>query len=316
MLTRSEDKNSLAGVVILLLSALAFGLTFVFQKQAAETVDATSVVALRFCIGAAALALMIVLNDAFRRKKGYVVFRFDKNVLVGGALSGICLYVASVAQQAGLESTTAGKAGFITAMYIMIVPLMGLLAGKRTRANVWFAVPVAIAGFWMMSVTGDDLTVGEGDLFVLLSSFCYALQILFIDEFSEGEDPFKFTFTEFAVASIIAVPVMLANGAPSPAALRPAVWSLLYMGVVASAVGYGLQVVGQQKVNPAAATMLLSTESVIALFGGAIILHEANSATELGGCLLVFLGVFITQLQFSPRFLPAPTKRSLTMRSA
>lgn len=302
----SENKNALSGIAVLLVSALVFGMTFVFQKQASEHLGAAAIVTLRFCIGAVALGVIFVLCDFFRKRKGLVRGRFNKRVLLGGFLCGVSLFVASVAQQAGLETTTAGKAGFITAIYIVIVPVLGLLAGKRTRINVWYAVVVATAGFWLMSSIGDDVSVGDGDILVLAGSFCYALQILFIDEFADGEDPFRFAFAEFVTASVVGIPVMCVSGVPAPSDINAAIIPLLYMGLAASALGYGLQVVGQQKVNPATSTVLLSTESVVALLGGAIVLHESNSVAELGGCLLVFAGVFITQLQFGRRFLRVP----------
>lgn len=293
------------GTAALICSAVLFGFTFVFQKTAAEHLGAAAVTTLRFAIGAAALAAVIAVNDAIKLLRRRPRTSFGARAVTGGILSGAALLAATLAQQTGLEYTTAGKAGFITALYIVFVPLIALVGGRRTAKSVWFACLVALAGFSLIA-SSDSAGLNKGDLYILLSSLCYAVQVLLIDEYASGEDPFKFSFVQFCVVALAGLPFAAAEGMPDVPSLGAALPSLLYMGLAASGAGYTLQVLGQQYVKPASATVILSAESVVALIGGVLVLHESGNVYETSGCVLALTGVCLAQAEFAHVFLPFP----------
>lgn len=296
------NKSSLSGSLMLFLVALVWGLAFVAQRYGAELLDSVSLNEIRYAIGALVLVPTFLLYDQYKKKKGIDVIRFNRDTVVGGTLCGFILMVSTMAQQIGLETTSAGKAGFITALYIVIVPVVGLLARRRTPMLSWIAIVLAVGGFWMMCVT-DDFSINSGDVLILCCAVTFSFQIIFIDVYAGQSDPIKFTFVQFAAATVFGFPLMVINGFPTIQAVASCWIPLVYMGVLSSGLAYTLQVAGQKKVAPEIATLIMSLESVFALFGGAVILHEAHTPLELGGCLVVFISVFLAQLQPPKTFL-------------
>lgn len=295
-------KQSFAGSAMLMLTAIIWGLAFVAQRYGAELIDAVSLNEIRYFIATIVLGLVVVCFDLYKKKKGQKIIPFNRDTLIGGALCGSILMIATLAQQYGLESTTAGKAGFITALYIVFVPIFGVLARRRTPVVSRIAIVIAIVGFWTMCVT-DGLQISKGDLLIFLCSLVFTFQIIFIDIYVRNCDPIKFSFIQFVSAMVCGFPFLVANGFPTLQAVESAILPLLYMGILSSGVAYTLQVAGQKRVNPAIATLIMSLESVFALIGGAIVLKESNSPRELIGCLLVFVAVFIAQIETAPKFL-------------
>lgn len=295
-------KTSLAGSVMLFMAALVWGLAFVAQRYGAGLIDSISLNEVRYIIGAAVLVPVFLILDAVKKKRGDEVLPFNRDTVIGGALCGVILMVSTMSQQFGLETTSAGKAGFITALYIVIVPVMGLLARRRTPMLSWFAIVIALFGFWLMCVT-DDFSINAGDLLVLGCAFTFSFQIIFIDVFAGTSDPIKFTFVQFATCAVCGFPLMAANGFPTWSAIESCWIPLVYMGVLSSGFAYTMQVAGQKKVSPEIATLIMSLESVFALLGGAVILKEENSVKVLVGCMLVFVAVFLAQTEIPRKFL-------------
>ena len=303
MSNNHDRRSSLAGVVILLITAFVWGFAFVAQRQGAEFIDSISFSALRFVIASFVLGVTVLLGDVFRKRAGLKVQKFNRDTIIGGVICGVILFVSTLVQQLGIEATSsAGKAGFITTLYIVIVPILGILARRRTSLSKGIAVLIALVGFIIMCVT-DDFTLEEGDGLLLLSAVTFGFHIVFIDVYCKTTDPTKFTFLQFATCAVIGVPFMLANGAPTPSALESAIIPLLYVGVFSSGLAYTLQVEGQRRVHSSTATLIMSLESVIALLGGAVILNEQATTEELVGCLLVFVAVFIAQFEVPEKFL-------------
>lgn len=279
---------------MLIVTALIWGLAFSAQRAGAAHLDAVSFNGLRFILGAGVLLPIIFVLDFFKKKRGIKPKGWNKSAVLGGALCGVILFIANNLQQLGLQTTSAGKASFITAIYIVIVPVLGMLMGKRTRITGWMAVVIAIAGFWTMSIN-ENFSITTGDVLVLLCAFVFSFHILFIDFFGEGCDPVKLTFSQFFTAAVISVPAMAINGFPSGGAIEACILPLLYVGILSSGIAFTLQTAGQQRTEPATATLLMSLESVFGLFGGVIILHEASTVKELAGCVLVFIAVFLAE---------------------
>ncbi len=290
----NERKNITLGSVMLITTALIWGLAFVAQRTAAGSIDAISFNGLRFIIGASCLVPVIFFIDFISKRKGKNIIGWNKATFLGGVLCGITLFIGNNLQQMGLEQTTAGKAGFITALYIVIVPIIGLLMGRKTHYLGWFAVIIAVLGFWIMCVN-DTFSIGQGDIVLLLCSFVFAFHIIFVDIFSKKCDAIKLTFFQFFVAAIISIPAMAINGFPTVQAIENSIIPLLYVGILSSAVAFTFQTAGQKRTPPALATLIMSLESVFALFGGIIILNESSSPKELIGCLMVFIAVFLAE---------------------
>lgn len=302
---RTGGARKAGGTAALICSAVLFGFTFVFQKNAADYLGAAAVTCFRFAIGAFALAAVIAVSDAVKFAARRPRTRFGRRTVFGGVLSGAALFAATYAQQTGLEYTSAGKAGFITALYIIFVPLIASAGGRRTAKSVWLACLIAVAGFSLIALS-DASGLNTGDFYILLSSLCYAVQVLLIDEYAAGEDPFKFSFMQFCIVALVGLPFAASEGIPDAPSLGAALPSLLYMGFAASGAGYTLQVLGQQRVAPASATVILSAESVVALIGGVIVLHEVFGTYETVGCILVLAGVCLAQAEFPRVFLSFP----------
>lgn len=309
-----QKKNSTAGSLMLIVTALIWGLAFSAQRSASASLDAISFNTFRFVFATAVLIPAVLIFDFVKKKKGIKPIGWNKTTVIGGMLCGAILFIANNLQQLGVESTSAGKASFITSIYIVIVPIFGLLAGRKPQPTGWFAVVVAIAGFWMMSIT-DDFSVTTGDLMVLLCAFMFSFQILFTDIFGENNDAIKFTLVEFATGAVISIPAMAINGFPQPEAIQACILPLLYVGIMSSGVAFTLQTAGQQRTEPAIATLLMSLESVFGLFGGIIILHESSTVKELGGCLLVFVAVFLAEQIRNEKYLSITPAQARILRA-
>lgn len=299
-----RKKNSLFGNVVLLLCATVWGLAFAFQRRAAGSVNPIAFNGMRFVLAAAVIFLFLIFCEIVNKKRGVKSVSWNKSTVFGGICCGISLLLASNLQQYGIQYTTAGRASFITALYIVLVPVFGLLIGKKLGLFSRFAIPIALAGFWLMC-TSDDGSLGTGDLFGLLSTFMFAIQIQFIDIFGKDSDPIKITFIQFLTCALVSIPGMAIVGFPPTETFTVTdnLINLLYVGIFSAGIGYTLQTVGQKYTEPSVASLIMSLESVVGLIGATIILHEVHSNVEIAGCLLVFLAVVLAQLSLPRKFL-------------
>ncbi len=225
----------------------------------------------------------------------------DRTTLVGGIYCGLVMAVASSLQQIGITMTTAGKAGFITALYIILVPLMGVFIGKKIPRIIWFCVVLAMAGFYLLCVK-EGFSISKGDILVLFCSVGFSVHIMTIDHFtSKGVDGVKMACIQFAVAAIVMTPVMFALENPSVSGLLSAWMTIAYAGILSSGVGFTLQIVAQKDTDPTTATLIMSLESVFAAVSGCLFLNEVLLPKEILGCILVFVAVILAQV-------PLPTK--------
>lgn len=295
-------KNSLFGSAMLLICALVWGFALVAQSKGSDHLDAVTFNGFRFMIAAVCIAAFLIVKTFIERKLGRQSVGWNKNTVLGGILCGVALFCACNAQQYGIAFTTVGKASFITAMYIVIVPVLGLLMRRRAGVLCMFAIVVSVIGFYLMCL-GENFDLNYGDLMVLLCAVLFSIQILFIDFFGENSDPIRLTLMQFIVAAIISLPAMAIAGFPSPSELESGLIPILYVGLCSTGIGYTLQTIGQKHTEPALATLIMSLESVIGLIAGVIFLRESYTVRELGGCLLVLIGVFTAQFEIPHRFL-------------
>ncbi len=291
---------------MLLLTSLIWGSAFVAQSVGMDYVGPFTFNGTR-CLVAAILLIPVALYFVKRAKRVAMAnadyheptpaekAQLRKVTIAGGFFCGLFLFLGSTLQQYGLLYTTPGKAGFITALYILIVPILGLFLKKRVRPLVWICVIVAAIGFYFLCVT-EGFSISKGDFFVLLCALAFAGQILVIDYFSPKTNGVLLSCLQFAVTGLISLPLMFTFEAVSLAALIAAIKPLLYAGVLSGALGYTLQIFAQKDTDPTIASLLLSLESVFAVVSGAIVLHQMMTVRELFGCILIFAAVIITQL--------------------
>ncbi len=284
--------KSWIGVVCLLITVVIWGSAFVAQYMGAESLPPMAFTAGRSFIGA--LAVLPVALVAVHKEKKAGVVRRPKMLLLGGAACGVALAVASGLQQAGVAQTGAGKAGFLTVLYVVMVPIFGLLLGKRVPWPIWPCVAVAMAGTYLLSIT-ESFTFEAGDLLVLGCALVYAVQILLVDHFVGHACAVMLSVVQLSVAGVVSAAGSLLFESAAPEQWLAALGPLLFVGVMSSGVAYTLQMVGQRFLPPTLATLLMSLESVFALLSGWVILGERLSVQEWIGCGLVLIAVTVAQ---------------------
>lgn len=280
--------------VLLVLTALIWGCAFVAQSVGMDYVGPFTFNMARFLIGAIVLLPVIWFMDR-QRKTGAEKGAGQKTLIIGGICCGTALAVASTLQQWGILFTTVGKAGFITAMYIVIVPLLGVFIGKKVRPLIIGCVAIAVVGFYFLCMT-ESLHLGLGDFLVLLCAIAFSIHILVIDHFSPKVDGVKMSAIQFLTAAIIsAVPTLLWEQ-PVFTEILQAWQPVLYAGVMSCGVAYTLQIIAQKNADPTVASLLLSLESVFSVLAGWVLLGQGLSLKELFGCVLIFCAIILAQL--------------------
>ena len=281
---------------MLILTAFIWGTAFVAQSVGMDYLGPFTFNGVRSLIGGVALIPCIWILQKLNDKSDPVTEeRNRKDLLIGGISCGVLLFAASSLQQVGIQYTTAGKAGFITAFYIVFVPVLGIFLGKKTGWKVWTAVILALAGLYFLCIT-EKFTIGKGDIFLFACAMVFSLHILVIDYFSPKVEGVKMSCVQFLVCGIISLPFMFLLETPRMGAIVDAAWPLLYAGVLSCGVAYTLQIIGQKNVNPAIASLILSLESCFSVLAGWVILGEKLSVRESIGCILMFAAIILAQL--------------------
>lgn len=283
---------------ILFLTALIWGVAFVAQSVGMDYVGPFTFNCVRSLIGGAVLIpCMAVLRriNPPEKKEGGDRQEQKKTLLAGGVCCGLALCAASSLQQVGILYTSVGKAGFITAFYIVIVPVLGIFFHKKCSAFVWAGVALALAGLYFLCIT-ESLTIGKGDLLVFLCALLFSVHILVIDHFSPLVDGVAMSCIQFFVSGIICAVPMLLFEKPQIGHILAAWQPILYAGVMSCGVAYTLQIIGQKGMNPTVASLILSLESVISVLAGMILLGQKLSGREILGCALMFAAILLAQL--------------------
>ena len=282
-----------------IVAALIWGTSFVAQSVSADYVEAFTFNTARSLVAFLFLAVLCVIFRKLRKTNNGAVKEAiagsRRDLVLGGICCGVALTVASNLQQKGLETTTSGKAGFITALYIVIVPIVGIFLKKKAPKAIWISVVLAVAGLYCLCIT-ENMTITIGDFYVLLCSFCYAAHILVIDHFTQKVDGVQLSCMQFLVCAILSAIGMIATESPSWAAVLSCIGPILYVGIFSSGVAYTLQILAQKDSNPTVVSLLLSLESVFATLSGALILGDQMSGKEYFGCVLMLAAVMLAQL--------------------
>ena len=294
--------NQMRQVVFPILAAFIWGTAFVAQDLCADSIGTFAFNATRYFIAVLALLVVILISDKLKKNKPTLTAQekkaANKQLWLGGLCCGAALAIASNFQQAGLVAgTDAGKAGFITALYVVLVPVFGLFFKRKVSLPTWIAVVLSVVALYLLCIKGD-FSMAPGDLLVLVCAVCFAVHILVIDHFTAYCDGVKLSCLQFLFAGIISTICMFIFEDVDFAAILSCALPLLYVGIFSCGVGYTLQILAQKDSNPTVVTILLSLESVFAVIAGAIILKQQMTVREYIGCAIMFAAVILAQIQF------------------
>ncbi|MBQ6877523.1 MAG: DMT family transporter [Oscillospiraceae bacterium] len=290
--------KAILGNIFLTLTALIWGCAFVAQSVGMEYVEPITFNGIRCIIGGIVLIIANFAFDSIKKKNGTykkTEKSEQKELIKGGIICGIIIFFASTIQQIGISQTTVGKAGFISVLYILIVPFFGLLLKQKLPKMIWVCCALAVAGLYLLCMN-ESLSVSSGDIIVLISAVAYAVHILAIGHFAPKVDCVKLSCLQFLVCGIISVIVMFIFEKPDLNSIFDAWLPILYAGALSGGVGYTLQTVAQKWTKPSVASLLMSLESVFAVLAGAVILHQIPTLRESAGCILMFISIIIIQL--------------------
>ena len=295
-----DKRGELLHTLALLVCAAIWGSAFVAQSVGAEYVGAFTFLAVRNWIAVVFLIPVIYVRDTILRKRGRPSVRPANRtqrrfLLTGGAACGFFLCAASAFQQVGIRYTTTAKAGFITALYVVIVPILSVFFGKSVKSRIWMCVALAVLGLYLLCMRGE-LSLSFGDGVVLVCAFLFACQIMTVDYFAPQVDTVRLSQTQFLVTALLSTVCMFFFEDLSTDSLIKALPSIAYAGVMSSGVAYTLQIIGQQNLNPAIASITMSLESVFAALAGWIVLGQSMTVRELVGCVLMFAAIILAQL--------------------
>ena len=313
------NKNSLKGASLLFIGAFIWGTAFVAQSVGAEHLNAFAFNSIRNFIGAFTLMPVLLwqictkkadmnnvqnLSSSEFSLESKIKGIFTKDLLLGGAICGVSLCVASNFQQMGLEQSTVGKSAFITTLYIVFVPLLGLFFKKKLPLQVWISVVLAMVGLYLLCMKDEAFVLSIGDIYLLLSAFFFTIQITAVGHFAPKVNGIALSMAQFLVTATLSAVGMLFTQIPSWENIMHAAFPLFYAGAIYCGIAYTLQIIGQKHLSATVASLIMSLESVFAALAGWLILKEVLSAKELIGCGLVFAAVILTQL-------PGPKKKKL-----
>ena len=293
----TQRKNSL----LLLLCAFIWGTAFVAQDVCADAMGAFTFNGTRYYIAVLSLLVVLAVSSGFRKDRPQISPAEKKaqrrQLWLGGFCCGTVLAIASNFQQAGLVAgTDGGKAGFITALYVVLVPVFGLFLGRKGSAQLWVSMVVAVLGLYLLCMKNGFGSIESSDWLLLSCAVLFSFQIIAVDHFSPQVDGVRLSLAEFLVVSVESTAAALLFETPSAAQFAENALPILYCGIMSSGVAYTLQILGQRDLNPAIASLIMCLESVFSALGGWLLLGQSLSAREVFGCALIFAAVVLAQL--------------------
>ena len=288
------NRKAIRSGFLLLLAAFIWGIAFVAQSVGMEHLGPFSFGMARFFLGSIVLLPLVVFRRRQNRKKG-ITPAGKKITWIAGICCGLALGVATSFQQMGLKYTTVGKAGFITTLYIIIVPILGVFLKKKVRGRVWICAGIAAVGMYLLCMS-ESLHIGKGDLLVFVCAILFSIHILVIDYFSPLADGVEISCIQFLIAGVFSLIMMLLFEHPQITDFTISWLPIAYAGIMSSGVAYTLQIIGQKDMDPTAASLLLSMESTFSVLAGWAILNQKLTLRELAGCVLMFIAVILVQL--------------------
>ena len=295
-------RTELGSAVLLFLAALIWGVAFVAQSVGMEYVGPFTFNGSRFLLGGLVLTPVALIREVkYRKGKAYQSLSakekktYGATTLLGGLCCGIAIFVASSFQQIGMQYTSVGKAGFITALYIVLVPILGIFLKKKVAPVVWLGVVLGAIGSYFLCIT-ESFTINSGDLLIFACAVCFSFHILIIDYFAPKADGVSLSCLQFWFSGIVSMVIAFLSESPEMDAILQAAGPVLYAGIMSCGVAYTLQILGQKRMNPAIASLILSLESVVSVLAGWLFLQEMMTKRQLIGCALVFGAVILAQI--------------------
>ncbi len=290
-------KQQIKSSLILLLTATIWGVAFVAQSVGMEYIGPFTFNAIRCVLGGMVLIPVILVLKKKKETGTENQEKEDKKTLwMGGIACGVILCIASNLQQFGIMEASVGKSGFFTALYIVMIPVIGIFIGKRPGIKLWFCVALAVVGMYLLCMKDGSFTIERADIMLLLCALAFSFHILVVDYFSPKVDGVKMSCIQFFVCGVLSAVGMLFTETPDISNIQAAWRPLLYAGFLSCGVGYTLQIVGQKGINPVIASLIMSLESVISALAGWVILGQVLSPKEILGCVLMFVAIIITQI--------------------
>ncbi len=288
--------RKLKGNIILFITAIIWGMSFVAQSVGMEHIEPNTFMAIRTLMGGIVLLPVIFILDKAKKKQKTHKKTDMKKLLIYGAVCGMFLCIAQTLQTYGLQTTTTAKSGFLTALYIIFVSVIGLFVGKKLTLKMVLGILTAVVGMYFLCLFGENITFNVGDGLTVLCAVFFAGQILCIDKFVSDMDGLKLSCTQFLFAGTINLIAMFILETPDIKNILACATALLYSGVMSCGVAYTLQVIGQKYADPTSASIIMSLESVFAAISGWIILSQSMVISQIIGCLLMFLAIVLVQL--------------------
>lgn len=290
-------KQQIKSSLILLLTATIWGVAFVAQSVGMEYIGPFTFNAIRCVLGGLVLIPVILVLKKKKETGAENQEKEDKKTLwAGGIACGVILCIASNLQQFGIMEASVGKSGFFTALYIVMIPVIGIFIGKRPGIKLWFCVALVVVGMYLLCMKDGSFTIERADIMLLLCALVFSFHILVVDYFSPKVDGVKMSCIQFFVCGVLSAVGMLFTETPDISNIQAAWLPLLYAGLLSCGVGYTLQIVGQKGINPVIASLIMSLESVISALAGWVILGQVLSPKEILGCVLMFVAIIITQI--------------------
>ncbi|MFQ9931764.1 MAG: DMT family transporter [Roseburia sp.] len=290
-------KQQIKSSLILLLTATIWGVAFVAQSVGMEYIGPFTFNAIRCVLGGLVLIPVILVLKKKKETGAENQEKEDKKTLwAGGIACGVILCIASNLQQFGIMEASVGKSGFFTALYIVMIPVIGIFIGKRPGIKLWFCVALAVVGMYLLCMKDGSFTIERADIMLLLCALVFSFHILVVDYFSPKVDGVKMSCIQFFVCGVLSAVGVLFTETPDISNIQAAWLPLLYAGLLSCGVGYTLQIVGQKGINPVIASLIMSLESVISALAGWVILGQVLSPKEILGCVLMFVAIIITQI--------------------
>lgn len=285
--------RKLLGNILLLITTAIWGTAFAFQRMGMDSIEPSTFNAARMFLAALAVTPLIALG---RNKDRSNASAYRNNTIIGGVLCGLCLAGATIFQQVGMVQTNAGKAGFITAMYMLLVPVINLILFRRkSPAVVWIAVLIGIVGMYFLCIN-EGFSLSKGDAMVSVCALLFSFHIICTDHYVQNANPIGMAVIQFYVAALVSAIIAAFTETPTWVDVGNAIIPILYCGLASGAIGYTLQIVAQKFTDPAVASLLMSLEAVFAVLGGTLILGEKMATREAIGCLVMFVAVILAQI--------------------
>jgi len=280
--------------LLLLITAIIWGFAFVAQRAGMEYLGPFTFNTARFTLGSLSLLPLLLINKRRKFNHSQIISLQNKTLMYGGLAAGIFLFLGATLQQTGMVYTTAGKGGFITGFYIILVPILGLFIKQKTSFLTWLGAVVAIIGLYLLSVT-ENLEINIGDILVFSAAFFWAGQILVIGFFSNKTDSIQLAFLQFLICALLSfISAIIAENVTFNN-LYLAIIPILYAGIFSAGIAFTLQVIAQKEAHPANAAIIMSLESVFAVIGGWMILSESIPLRGIIGCGFMLTGMIISQ---------------------